>query len=83
MPGTNVFPFTPTAPYEALIFAFQGLAVLHALSRRAPGRMALMFTLYFALFLAPRWVGLALALIGLAESALSLRTRQAPKPFQK
>jgi polygalacturonase len=23
MPGTNVFPFVPTAPYEALIFAFQ------------------------------------------------------------
>jgi len=22
MPGTNVFPFTPTAPYEALVFAF-------------------------------------------------------------
>ena len=66
----------------ALMFAFQGLAVLHALSRRAPGRTALMFTLYFALLLAPRWVGLALAVIGLAESALSLRTRQTPKPFQ-
>ncbi len=25
MPGTNVFPFTPTAPYEALIFAFQAV----------------------------------------------------------
>jgi polygalacturonase len=25
MPGTNVFPFVPTAPYEALIFAFQAV----------------------------------------------------------
>jgi polygalacturonase len=25
MPGTNVFPYTPTAPYEALIFAFQAV----------------------------------------------------------
>jgi polygalacturonase len=24
-PGTNVFPFTPTQPYEALIFAFQAV----------------------------------------------------------
>jgi len=77
----NPFVAALAAPL-ALMFAFQGLAVLHALSRRAPGRTALMFTLYFALLLAPRWVGLALAVIGLAESALSLRTRQTPKPFQ-
>ncbi len=25
MPGTNVFPNTPTAPYEALVFAFQAV----------------------------------------------------------
>src|SRR5271155_1193609 len=25
MPGTNVFPYTPTAPYEALVFAFQAM----------------------------------------------------------
>jgi polygalacturonase len=25
MPGTNVFPFTPTAPYEALVFAYQAV----------------------------------------------------------
>jgi len=77
----NPFAAAISAPL-ALIFAFQGLAVLHALSRRAPGRMALIIALYFAFFLAPRWVGSALALIGLAESVLSLRTRQAPRPFQ-
>ena len=25
MPGTNVFPFLPTAPYEALVFAYQAV----------------------------------------------------------
>jgi polygalacturonase len=25
MPGTNVFPFVPTAPFEALVFAFQAV----------------------------------------------------------
>lgn len=25
MPGTNVFPYKPTAPYEALVFAFQAV----------------------------------------------------------
>ena len=25
MPGTNVFPFVPTAPYEALVFAYQAV----------------------------------------------------------
>jgi len=58
------------------------LAVLHALSRRAPGRMALMVALYFALLIAPRWVGVALAVVGLAESLLGLRNRQAAHPFK-
>jgi len=78
----NPFAAAIAAPL-ALIFGFQGFAVLHALSRRAPGRMALIFALYFAFFLAPRWVGSALAFIGLAESVLSLRTRQAAHPLQK
>ena len=73
------------APYEpfvaalaaplALVFLMQGLATLHALSRRAPGRPALIAALYFALFFAPYWVGPALIVIGLAESALRLRRR--------
>jgi len=79
-------PFDPFAAAIAaplgLIFCFQGLAVLHALSRRTPGRTALIFTLYFAFFLAPRWVGLALTLIGLAESVASLRARQTAQPFR-
>jgi len=77
----NPFAAALSAPL-ILIFALQGLAVLHALSRRAPGRVALIIALYFAFFLAPRWVGSALAIIGLAESLLSLRTRQAPHPRQ-
>jgi hypothetical protein len=84
-----VFAPEPYSPFAAaisaplaLIFAFQGLAVLHSLSRRAPGRLALIIALYFAFFLAPRWVGSALALIGLAESFVNLRARQAPRPRQ-
>jgi hypothetical protein len=78
----NPFAAALSAPLVVL-FAFQGLAVLHALSRRAPGRIALIVALYFAFFLAPRWVGSALALIGLAESVLSLRARQAHPPVSK
>jgi hypothetical protein len=78
----NPFVAALAAPL-ALIFAFQGLAVLHALSRRAPGRIALIFALYLAIFLAPRWVGPALAIIGLVESVASLRARQSAKPFQR
>lgn len=77
----NPFVAAVAAPL-ALIFTCQGLAVLHALSRRTVGRMALLFALYFACIVAPRWVGLALAVIGLIESFLSLRARQAPKPFR-
>jgi Predicted membrane protein (DUF2232) len=78
----NPFVAALAAPLT-MIFAFQGLAVLHALSRRAPGRVALMFALYFAVFLKPSWVGVALALIGLAESVASFRARQTAKPFQR
>ena len=79
-------PYNPFAAAIAapliLIFVFQGLAALHALSRRAPGRMALIVALYFAFFIAPRWVGVALALFGIAESLLTLRARQAAHPFK-
>jgi hypothetical protein len=78
----NPFAAAISAPL-VLIFAFQGLAVLHAMSRRAPGRMALIIALYFAFFLAPRWVGSALALMGLAESILGLRKRQVPPSLPK
>ncbi len=60
-----------------VIFVMQGLAVLHALSRRLPARPALLFCLYFACFVAPRWVLPALAMIGAAESLYSLRLRAA------
>ena len=59
----------------ALVFVMQGLAVLHALSRRVPGRPVLIAALYFALVQAPRWVGPALFMIGLLESAVRLRAR--------
>ena len=77
-------PFNPFAAALgaplSLIFLAQGLAALHALSRRAPGRWAVMVALYLAVFLAPRWVGPALVAFGLAESALKLRMRNAARP---
>jgi hypothetical protein len=72
-------PYSPfaaaaTAPL-ALVFGLQGLTTLHALSRRAPGRPALLAALYVICYLAPRWMGPALAFLGLVESAISLRAR--------
>ena len=74
-------PYSPfaaaaVAPF-ALIFGLQGLATLHALSRRAPGRPALLAALYHhAVTLAPRWIGRALAFLGLVESVF--RCARAP-----
>jgi hypothetical protein len=75
----NPFAAALGAPLS-LIFLAQGLAGLHALSRRAQGRWAVMLALYIAVFLAPRWVGPALVAFGLAESALKLRARSLAHP---
>ena len=64
-----------------VVFVLQGLAMLHALSRRAPARPALMIGLYLACFVAPRWVLPALTILGLIESFASLRARAAMRPF--
>ena len=64
----------------AVIFVLQGLATLHALSRRAPGRPALMIALYLACLVAPRWVLPAVALLGLVEGVVKLRARAAAHP---
>ncbi|MGO9743818.1 MAG: DUF2232 domain-containing protein [Roseiarcus sp.] len=74
----NPFAAALAAPL-ALVFGLQGLAVLHALSRHAPGRPALLSALYLALFLAPRWVAPVVITIGLLESALKLRARIAQR----
>jgi hypothetical protein len=55
----------------------QGLAALHALSRRAAARPFMLAALYFACAVAAQWVLPALALLGIAESFADLRGRAA------
>jgi len=60
-----------------VLYAMQGLAALHALSRRAAARPFMLAALYFACAVAAQWVLPALALLGLAESFADLRSRAA------
>jgi hypothetical protein len=59
------------------LYALQGLATLHALSRRAAARPFMLAALYFALLIATEWVTPALAVVGLIESFAHLRARAA------
>jgi hypothetical protein len=59
------------------LYAMQGLAALHALSRRAASRPFMLAALYFACAVAAQWVMPALAILGLAESFADLRGRAA------
>jgi hypothetical protein len=60
-----------------VLYVMQGLAALHALSRRAAARPFMLAALYFACAAAAQWVLPALALLGLAESFADLRGRAA------
>jgi hypothetical protein len=60
-----------------VLYVMQGLAALHALSRRAAARPFMLAALYFACAVAAQWVLPALALLGLAESFADLRGRAA------
>jgi hypothetical protein len=62
-------------------YILQGLAVLHALSRRVRARPALIAALYLACIVAPKWVLPAVAAIGLIESVAALRARAAAPKF--
>lgn len=61
----------------ALIFALQGLAVIHDLSRGMKFRTALLGGLYFALGLLMPWPLIIFLVIGLIEAGFSLRDRKA------
>lgn len=67
----------------AVIYVLLGLTALHALTRRAPARMALIGALYLACLVAPQWVLPPVALIGLAESFAGLRARALAPPRPK
>ena len=60
-----------------VLYTMQGLAGLHALSRRAAARPFMLAALYFACAVAAHWVLPALALLGIAESFANLRGRAA------
>ena len=59
------------------LYAMQGLATLHALSRRAAARPFMLGALYFAFAVAAQWIAPALALLGFVESFADLRGRAA------
>jgi hypothetical protein len=86
--GTWLAAPDPTSQFAALFvgalgvaYVLQGLAVLHALSRRVRARPALIAALYLACIVAPKWVLPAVATIGLIESVASLRARAAAPKF--
>jgi Predicted membrane protein (DUF2232) len=60
-------------------FALQGLAVIHDLSRGSKFRTLLLILIYVCLSLLMPWPLLPLVLIGLVDSALSLRDRKQKK----
>ena len=60
----------------ASAYALQGLALAHALTRGLQFRNPMLFALYLACALEPRWVLPAVTFIGLLESFLSLRARR-------
>ena len=73
---TDQFAWVFAAPFAAA-FALQGLAVLHALSRGLPLRPLLIVALYFCCAVRAGWSLPLIALIGLVDSAVSLRARAA------
>ena len=62
-----------------MAFAFQGLAVVHALTRAKQGmRLPLLIIVYLTLFMLMPWSLIAYSLLGLIDTGLSFRDRQKP-----
>jgi hypothetical protein len=61
----------------AILFALQGLCVIHDLSRGAKFRSAMLCALYVVLALLMPWPLVAFTLVGLIEAAFGLRDRKA------
>jgi hypothetical protein len=57
-----------------MAYGLMGLAVLHAITRGAPGRSFVLGCVYFAVIVLS-WTMLAIALLGLAETAFNIRAR--------
>ena len=60
-------------------FAMLGLAVLHVTTRAMPTRGLILFGVYALLLIQP-WVGVFLAVLGLAEQTIGVRKRFGPPP---
>jgi hypothetical protein len=67
----------------ACVYVMQGLAVIHALSRRLPARIPMLIILYLVAWMFSPVSAPLLAALGLAESLLSLRARRAPAASAK
>lgn len=57
-----------------------GLAILHYTTRGQPWRPMALWLLYSSLFVANIWIGIVIAMLGLAETVLHLRARSAVPP---
>jgi len=74
--STDQFAWAFAAPLFA-IYAMQGLAVLHALSRGLPLRPLLLVVLYGCCAVRAEWTLPLIALVGLVDAAANLRARAA------
>jgi hypothetical protein len=57
-----------------------GLAILHFTTRGQPWRPIALWLLYGSLFIVNIWIGIVIAMLGLAETVLQLRARSASRP---
>jgi uncharacterized protein YybS (DUF2232 family) len=64
------------AAATAMILALQGLAVIHALTRKRAARLGLLIAMYMALVLLMPWPLLCCVLVGLVDAVFSLRDRR-------
>jgi hypothetical protein len=64
----------------AVPLTLQGLAIVHALTRRRPGRAAILIGLYVSFMVLMPWSAMALTILALLDLAVSLRERFAVAP---
>jgi hypothetical protein len=74
-PGWSRFLAVAIAATLAMLLAMQGLATAHILVARLPARPIILGVGYAMIVVAFPWMPIGLALLGLAEMALSLRAR--------
>jgi hypothetical protein len=61
-------------------FMFSGLATLHDISRQRPWRLPMLISVYVALVVMQAVLTPVLAITGIVDTLLGLRTRAAPPP---